>query len=207
MELVEFTRDALARGIDRDRVAATLATAGWNSHDVASALSAFAEVGFPLPVPRPKPRASPREVLTYLVLFTALYDSVFNLCRLAFELVNRAFPDPLQHVLPMFSDNAIRWSVASLFVAFPVFLALFQWVNAGLARDPARRGSRPRRWLTSLTLFIVAVAMAGDAITLIYELLSGELTRRIALKVATVAIIAGGSFTYFLVDLRREETT
>jgi hypothetical protein len=204
-ELVEFTRQALARGIPRETVAATLTEAGWDGRDIATALKSFAEIEFPLPVPRPRPYLSPREVLTYLVLFVALYDSVYNLCSITFEFINRHFPDPLQHVPAAYSNDAIRWNLASLIVAFPLFLLMFHKVNAATARDPTKRGSRPRKWLTSLTLFIASIVMVGDGITLINEALGGELTVRIVLKVMTVAAVAGGTFAYFLWDLRKEE--
>jgi len=42
-------------------------------------------------------------------------------------------------------------------------------------------------------------------ITLVYNVLGGELTLRFFLKVLTVAVIAGGTFAYFLWDIRKEE--
>jgi len=46
-----------------------------------------------------------------------------------------------------------------------------------------------------------------DTAALIYHALGGDLTIRFLLKVATIAIIGGGIFTYFIVDMRKEETT
>ena len=45
----------------------------------------------------------------------------------------------------------------------------------------------------------------GDLITLVYNVLGGELTVRFVLKVITVAAIASTVFGYYLWDLRREE--
>ena len=47
--------------------------------------------------------------------------------------------------------------------------------------------------------------MLGDITTLIYYFLGGGLTTRFLLKVAVVAIIAGSAFSYYLLDLRKEE--
>jgi hypothetical protein len=71
--------------------------------------------------------------------------------------------------------------------------------------NPVKRLSTIRRWLTYLTLFIAAGVLIGDLITLVYNLLGGELTVRFVLKVITVAAIAGTAFGYYLWDLRREE--
>ena len=48
--------------------------------------------------------------------------------------------------------------------------------------------------------------LIGDFITLVYNLLGGELTTRFMLKVLTIAVIAGTIFFYYLPDLRLEDT-
>jgi len=74
-----------------------------------------------------------------------------------------------------------------------------------VGRDPVKRASPVRKWLTYLTLFIAATVLIGDLITLVYNALGGELTTRFLLKVLTVAVIAGGTFGYYLWDLRQDE--
>lgn len=206
-ELYEFTRQALAKGLGRDEIAAALEQAGWDKVEVKAALAAFADIPFALPVPRPRPFLSAGEYFMYLLMFAALYDAAWSLGSLAFAFIDRAFQDPAFQIQRWknFSE-VVRWDVASLIVSFPVFLAAFRWTNKNIVANPARRGSRPRKWLTYLTLFIAAMTMAGDLITLIYNMLGGELTARFLLKVAVVAVLAGGVFTYFLMDIRRDET-
>ena len=51
VELVEFTRRALAKGIERKEIADILQRAGWAEYDVMAAMNAFADVAFPVPVP------------------------------------------------------------------------------------------------------------------------------------------------------------
>lgn len=205
-ELLEFTRQALGAGIHRDEVAKVLKEAGWAHSEISAALNAFSPVAFPVPVPKPKPYLSAYEVFIYLVLFTALYVSAYNLGSLAFNFINRAFPDPLQNrEYTVYVSNAIRWNVASLVVAFPLFLYIFSLINKAISKDPTKRSSRPRKWLTYLTLFVAAFSLTGDLTTLLYNALGGELTVRFVLKVVTVAVIAGGAFAYFLSDLRKEE--
>ena len=79
------------------------------------------------------------------------------------------------------------------------------FINRGLQRNPVKRLSAVRRWLTYHTLFLAVTILAGDVIALVYTLLGGELTTRFLLKVATVATIAGSVFGYYLSDLRQEE--
>jgi hypothetical protein len=54
-----------------------------------------------------------------------------------------------------------------------------------------------RKWLTYLTLLIAAGVIVGDFISLVFSMLSGELTLRFLLKTAVVAAIAGAGFGYF----------
>ncbi|MEO6462133.1 MAG: DUF5671 domain-containing protein, partial [Candidatus Eisenbacteria bacterium] len=166
---------------------------------------AYADVAFPVPVPRPRPYLSARDAFLYLVLFTALYISAFNLGALLFTLIDRAFPDPAMRVVDSGFRQAIRWALANLIVAFPLFAALSVSVQRAIDRDPTRRASRIRKWLTYLTLFIGAGVLIGDVIALVNGLLSGELTTRFVLKVLVVAAIAGTAFGYYLSDLRKDE--
>jgi len=205
-ELERFVRDALAAGASRQAVESALATAGWAPDQVRGALAAYADVAFPVPVPKPRAQLSAREAFLYLLLFSTLYLSAWHLGSLLFDLVNHAFPDAADPVYRVRSlGQSMRWSVASLVVAFPVFVFLARHIGNDVARDPVKRLSPVRRWLTYLTLFIAAGALIGDLIALVYNVLGGEASLRFLLKVAVVGAIAGGVFGYYLGDLRKEE--
>ncbi len=205
-ELLEFTRQALTKGVERSEIERTLRQAGWDAADAEAAVGAFADLKFPVPVPRPRPYLSAAEVFIYLVMFTALYDTAYSLGAMMFHFIDRAFPDPAQMRQWNGFNAAVRWNISCLLVAFPLFIFTFRSTNKAVLANPTRRSSRPRKWLTYLTLFVAAVTLTGDVIGLVYNVLGGELTIRFGLKVATVAIIAGGVFAYFLTDVRKEET-
>jgi hypothetical protein len=204
-DLELFVREALARGCARDDVEKAMLAAGWTQDQARSALGAFATIDFPVPVPRPRPYLSAREAFLYLVLFSTLYLSAYNLGDLLFDFINRAFPDPAVREFSGSIEDSIRWSASTLIIAFPIFLLVSRHIGRELIRKPVKRLSTIRRWLTYLTLFIAAGVLIGDLITLVYNLLGGELTVRFVLKVITVAAIAGTAFGYYLWDLRREE--
>ena len=90
-------------------------------------------------------------------------------------------------------------------VAFPLYVWLTSLTRKGVTKDPDKKGSKIRKWLTYITLFVAAGVIIGDLITLLYNLLGGELTLRFTLKVLTVLLIAGIIFGYYLWDLRKEE--
>lgn len=205
-DLTDFVRDALARGLPRQRIEQALLQAGWDADLVRTALAAYADVEFPIPVPRPKAYVSAKEAFLYLVLFSTLYVSSYNLGRLVFSFIDRALPDPGQ-AGGMFEQTslAIRWSVSSLIIAFPVFLFTSRLLGKAMRRDPSKRASRVRKWLTYLTLFLAGSVLLGDLIALVNNFLGGELGARFVLKVLTVGVIAGAIFGYYLWDLRSEE--
>ncbi len=205
-DLEHFVRDALAKGVSRPDIESALAAAGWPPEQSRDALHAYADIAFPVPVPRPRPYLSAREAFLYLLLFTTLYVAAWNLGSLLFDLINRAFPDPADNSYMVGRLGAsIRWSTASIIIAFPMFLYVARYLSRDLARSPVKRLSAVRRWLTYLTLFIAAGVLIGDMITLVYNMLGGELSIRFVLKVLVAAVIAGTIFGYYLHDLRREE--
>lgn len=205
-ELIDFVKDGLQRGIPRLQLEQALLGAGWNAEQVRGAIGSFAEGDFPIPVPRPRPYVTAGEAFMYVVMFTALYLSAYNLGSLLFDLVNRAFPDPIDRPeMQQFTYAAIRWSVSSLIVAFPVFLYVAWRIARSIRLDPTKRASRVRRQLTYLTLFVASCALIADGTTLIYNFLGGELTTRFGLKVLIVAGIAGTGFGYYLRELRADE--
>ncbi len=207
-ELLNFVRAALARDLSRPQIEEALLKAGWESDQVKSALTAFAEIEFPIPVPRPKPYLSAREAFMYLVLFTTLYISAFNLGKLIFQFINRAYPDPSMpaYNITDYTRQAIRWSVSSLIIAFPVFAYMSRLLSRAIRRDPSKRTSKVHKWLTYITLFVAASIIIGDLTVLVYNFLGGELRQRFLLKVLTVGVISGSIFGYYLWDLRQEES-
>ena len=203
-ELDLFVRDALARGQSRDAIRAALAAAGWSEAQSRDALEVYADVDFPVPVPRPRASVSAREAFQYLLLFATLYLSAWHLGSLLFDLVNGWLPDPAMQAGDGFSDS-MRFSVAAMLIAFPVFVFGTRRIAREVAAAPIKRLSPVRRWLTYLTLFLAAGVLIGDMTTLVYSVLGGEATPRFVAKVAVVAVIAGGIFHHYMQDLRREE--
>jgi hypothetical protein len=220
-QLSAFVKAALAQSIPRAEIEAVLRKSGWPVGQVRSALDGFADVEFAIPVPRPQPYLDAREAFMYLVLFSTLYLSAYHLGSLLFDIINLTFRDPADAPLgsplvaaPLDMDDAqvanylrqsIRWSISSLIVAFPVFFYMSWLVARDLAANPSKRHSKVRRWLTYLTLFVAASVLIGDVITLVYNLLGGEIATRFLLKVLVVGFIAGTVFWYYLSDIRREE--
>lgn len=204
-DLRSFVKEALSRGVSREKIRTALEAAGWRPEETTNALDSFAAVDFPVPVPRRKPYLSAREAFMYLLMFFTLYTSSVAFGTLLFQFINRRVPDPLARFAYEGNIGAIRGATASIIIAFPIFLLMSWMLERVMARDPEKRGSKIRRWLTYFTLFVAAGVIIGDLISLVTRLLGGELTARFALKIAAVFLIAAAVFGYYLWDLRKEE--
>ncbi len=208
-ELQQFVKESLEKGQSKGAIQTALEQAHWPKEDVQNALDAYADVAFPVAVPRRRPYLSAREAFLYLVLFMTLYISAISLGTILFQLVNYLLPETTAYVYgsnTYYSVEAVRSATASLIIAFPVFLGVSTLLRRAIARDPEKRGSKIRKWLTYITLFIAAGVIIVDLITLVNALLSGDLVLRFFLKVLIVLVIAATIFGYYLWDLRKEES-
>lgn len=205
--LAEFVKDALGRGSSRADIENALGQAGWHADQIRAALAGYADVAFPTPVPLPKPYVSAREAFLYLVLFILLGVLAIHLGVLLFTLIDVFMPRDAQPSLYQIgaASGAIRWAVAALAVALPVYLVLSWRLQRARRRNPSMQGSRIRKWLTYITLVFAASTLIGDFIAVIYGLLSGELTLRFLMKAGVIAAIAGVIFFYYVRDAERDE--
>ncbi len=148
--------------------------------------------------------SSPREVFLHLLAIVTLYMSAFSFGKLIFDYVGRAFPDPLEmHYGGDFASNdSMRWSIAMLVVVFPVYFFTTRFLQRLYVRDPFQQARRIRKWLVYLTLFLSAVAIIIDLVTVLYKFLGGELSVRFVLEVLTVLFIAAAIFGYYFWELR-----
>ncbi len=198
--LTDFIAHARKKEMDHQTIRMLLLSAGWKEKDIASALT---EQALDMPVPMPTDSGGAREAFFHLLTFASLYASVIALIVLFFTYINRLFPDAALGEGYYQSDlSSIRWSMAAVIVAFPLFILLSRFLLKEMRTHPERAWSAIRRWLTYLTLFVAAMALLGDVITLVFRLLEGELTVRFLLKVLVVMIAAGMTFTYYFVSLK-----
>ncbi len=150
--------------------------------------------------PEVKPRMTPKDFFLWVGAMVTLYGSVVAFIALLFQYIDYAYPDNLQAYIDPYS-GAIRISMASLIVLFPIFLLLMRLIRRSVVVDPTRVDIWIRRWALYLTLFIAGVTLAIDLITLINTFLGGDLTTRFVLKVVVVFLVIGAGFLHFLSDL------
>lgn len=197
-ELSRFTRDALAAGKSREEISTVLTSAGWSASEVGDALRAWSEEPFAPPVPRPQVTVSARDFFVYALTFGLMILGAIYLVQLCNALIDLWLEERNYRY-----SGTIRWSIAVLIVATPVYLWLTIRERGKLAADPALYRSAIRKWLTYITLLLAAATLLGDLMAVIYALLSGDLTLQFFLKALVVALIAGLIFIFYLNDIRK----
>ena len=200
LHLKDFVREALARGVGRQEISRGLAQAGWPEKEIQEGLDSFVDAGLPLPVPRCQASGSPREAFLHLLMFFALGVWITALGTLLFDFINIWRPLPGESVAG--ATSSLRFGVASLVVAFPLFVMVARRVRADLAANPARTLDPVRRWLSYLALLVASLILIGDGVALVVQFLGGDLTTRFVLKAAVVAALAGGVVWWLLGGLR-----
>jgi hypothetical protein len=207
-DLRTFVREALARGASPEQLRHALREARWADPQIEAALAEWHDAGLGVPVPRRRIALSPREAFLYLLMFVALHMVAYHTGAVLFALIGRAWPDPmlLNEQSVAFMREQVRFSVASLLVAFPVFLFTSRLVGGAITREPEKRDSGVRRWLTYLTLFNGACVLIGDFIAVVLGALKGELVTPFVAKAVVVGAIAGWLFLHYLGGMQRDES-
>jgi heme A synthase len=153
-------------------------------------------------------RNLPRDVFLHLLAIVTLYWSAISFVTLLWQYVNYFFPDALKNYYYYNGINGpMRFAISSLIIVFPVFILVSWWLNKIYAKEAAVRESKIRKWLIYLTLFIAALVIIGDLITVINIFLGGEITTRFILKALSILLVAAFIFGYYLNDVRKDSPT
>lgn len=149
------------------------------------------------------PRSTAKDVFAHLFAIVTLYVSVVSFIVLGFQYIDVTFPDALSFYYTGALD-AIRSSMASVIVMWPAFVGISWFMQKDVKAELEKREIGIRKWLLYLTLFITAITIIVDLITLVNYFLNGEITVRFILKVFVVLATAAAVFGYYLWDLRTE---
>lgn len=204
--LQKFLDAARSQGATDQTLVALLRGRGWPEEDVYRALADYFESRSGLQVPPYKRSGSAKDAFLYLLAFSTLATWTIGLGSAVFTLIERWFTDPLaQRYYYASSYYEMAAALASVIIAFPVYLWVTRYIIRELETHPEKLESAVRKWLTYIALLIAAGVVVGDLITFLTYFLRGELTARFVAKVFTVLVIAGGVFWYYFGSLRKAE--
>ncbi len=206
-ELRAFVKAAREQGATDEFLVAMLRDKGWPAKDVYAVFAQqYADqTGIVLPEPPGRLEAA-REAFFHLLAFVTLGTWIFSIGSIWFDLIESWVPDPTVDRLDGFVTGRISRQLASIIVAFPVFI----WATRSILRDqmenPDKAESAVRRWVSNIGLLLTALVFLGDLITFVTVLLQGEITTRFALRCCVVLVLAGAVFLYYSRGLGKSRT-
>ncbi|MEL6160262.1 MAG: DUF5671 domain-containing protein [Cyanobacteria bacterium J06623_5] len=203
-EIVTFIESARDRGASDEFISHLLRRFGWPQREIERAFFQVYErlTGSSIPLPPPSSSDLAKDAFFYLLSFSMLGLWTQALGEIAFVWIDRIVPDTTQDAYgdPYYQ---LAFSLARLLVAYPIYLWVMRAINRELARYREKNFSAVRRWLTYLTLLIVALISIGTLIFFLASFLRGEVTPRFVLKSAVVLVISLGILRYYFNWLQR----
>ena len=209
-EVIEFIERAKAAGISDESIAGILTARGWPEKEVYQALADHYEKVTGSAIPSRRGAGTPaKDAFFYLLIFFSLATWTIAFGSLAFTLIDRWLADTLfsSGYAAAYDVSSASWSLASIIVAFPVYLLLSRAVVRDVRAHPEKLNSPVRKWLTYLALVIAACVFIGDLITALTYFLQGEITTRFLAKALVVLILSGGVFFYYVGGLKDADST
>ncbi len=150
-------------------------------------------------------KSTPKDVFLHLFGIVTFYLSIVSFINLYIQYIDFLYPDTLNLFYTNIT-NSVKIFTSMLIIAWPFYL-LTAWILAkDVKANKEKKEIKIRKWLLYLTLFISAVTIIVDLITFVYHLLDGDLSIKFFLKVLVVLVVAGLVFSYYLWDLKKEET-
>jgi hypothetical protein len=201
-ELTNFMEAAKAKGISDEFLTALLTNQGWPKDEVFAALGGYWERAAGVAVPQRAGRGeSSRDAFLYLLSFATLATWACALGSMLFQFIEYWFPDPVVSLHVNNLRSVVTWQMASIAVAFPIFLLVMRTILTEARNQPERLQSGVRKWLTYIALLLTAGGLIGDLICFLDYFLKGELTVRFLLKALVVLLICAAIFLYYLASL------
>lgn len=146
----------------------------------------------------------PRDVFLYLLAVITLITVAVSFGIVVFQMINVYIPDVVSDAYMSRSSylSTMRSALAAVVIVLPVFLWVSRFLRKDIIKSPEKRDLKIRRWLLYLTLFIAALVIIGDLVTLLRSFLEGELSQRFILKVVAILFIAGSVLVHYLSELK-----
>ena len=205
--IFDFVRNAKAKGVEDDAVVMVLRQRGWSDGKIYDALTAYYEDSLGFAAPARGGRAeSAREAFFYLLSFAMLGVWVVALVWLGDMLIDRAFPSALDYD-NLYQRSSIAWQMASIIIAFPIYLWIGYLLSREVAKRPETLDSGVRKWLTYIALVITAGTLVGDGVWFLTTFLTGEISQRFIFKALMLFVIVGCVYWYYLATIRVDRPT
>ncbi len=143
-----------------------------------------------------------------LGVLISLVTSVVSFLNLIFNTLDKEFPDVLnstyQYGYSSYDYESIRMALATLIIFFPIFIIVSYFWTKQIRAGISRTDNIIRKWVIYIILFLSAIVVAIDLVTLVRYFVSGEITTRFILKVSAVLLVALFVGIYYILQIRNK---
>jgi hypothetical protein len=143
----------------------------------------------------------------YMLSLVALIFMALSTGQVIFQIINKTIADFSNGYAHSFDSSILKFAISSLIISIPLYYLITRQIEKSLEKKELDKDSGVRRWLTYFILFVSSVVILIWLIATINSFLGGELTSKFLLKTLTVLVISGLVFSYYLYDIRRDETS
>lgn len=156
-----------------------------------------------------QPKMTPKFFFLSLGVIVSLITVVTSFLTLAFDVLDKKFPDVLnavyQYGYTSYNYDAIRSSIATLIIVFPVFLLLSYLWSKTVKNGLGSIDSAIRKWMVYLILFLSSIVLIVDLVTLVRYFVSGEITSRFIFKVVVTLLVALFVGVYYIFEITNRD--
>ncbi len=144
-----------------------------------------------------------------LGILISLLTSVISFLNLIFNTLDKQFPDVLnasfQYGYSTYDFEGIRVSLATLIIFFPIFIIISYFWKKFSEIEMGHIDEIIRKWVIYIILFLSAIVVAIDLVTLVKYFVSGEVTSRFIYKVLSTFIVVILIGVYYIFTLKSKK--
>lgn len=208
-DLLSYIKKAKEQNVADDVIKSQLLKAGWPASDVESALVPTPPPSIPTPPPPVAVHLGMWVGFLYVIFFISLYVTATSMGGLFHQWIDDAIKDPSKQSLSYsytsnWDETLTKMYIASLVVAFPIFLSLALMLKRQIIKQPQVKNLRSRKILIYITLVGTFLIMIYNVITTVYGFLDGSLTLNSMGHVGVTLLVAGSIFAYFINEVKHD---
>lgn len=152
------------------------------------------------------------DTFEHILLFISLGVLATNITMLLHHFVNIWIKVPIEvsnnydfsYYADVFMSTFIRGFMAAIIVSYPVFSFFFLKITKRTLEIPDTRKLKARKTLIYATLVITFLLVLINIISLVYNLLGGNVTLNFVSHFLVTVVVAGLIFVYYLEQIKED---
>lgn len=197
----EYIENSRNEGVEDAKIRQNLLEKGWKDSEISKHLNGNNSLNVPSP-PEQKTSTGAHLWITfeYILMFISLYIVIFSIWYILFQLVGSwLLPDKTTGsygYYSYYSYGSTEKPLAALIVSLPIFSVLFLHLSRLENKKPELRKLIARKILIYITMLINFIIILASLITLVSELLDGNVTTISVVRIFLTIFLTSLVFAY-----------